>query len=49
MRWFWSLFGPGGREFDPRIQSGGIPEVTKAEFEASWTAWKTWAKMEELP
>jgi hypothetical protein len=24
-------------------------EVAKKEFEASWTAWKAWARLEELP
>ena len=24
-------------------------EVAKAEFEASWKRWKSWAKLEEVP
>jgi len=24
-------------------------EAAKAEFEASWDAWKAWAKLEEAP
>jgi hypothetical protein len=24
-------------------------EAAKAEFEASWEAWKAWAKLEEAP
>jgi hypothetical protein len=24
-------------------------EAAKAEFEASWEAWKAWARMEEVP
>jgi hypothetical protein len=24
-------------------------EIAKAEFEATWKAWKAWAKMEEVP
>jgi hypothetical protein len=24
-------------------------EIAKAEFEASWKQWKTWAKIEEVP
>jgi hypothetical protein len=49
LRWFWALHAPGGRENIRASNRVATMEVAKEEFEASWTAWKAWAKMEELP
>jgi hypothetical protein len=48
MRWFWSLRGILGKPLDMRTD-GRAPtlEAAKAEFEASWRQWLTWAKLAE--
>jgi hypothetical protein len=49
LRWFWALHAPGGRETLRSSNQVASLEIAKEEFAASWTAWKAWAKMEELP
>jgi hypothetical protein len=45
LRWFWALHSkPEGLRTDNGVAT---LEAAKAEFEASWVAWKAWAKMEE--
>jgi hypothetical protein len=47
MRWFWALHAPS-KPGDMRISNQvATLEVAKAEFEASWVAWKAWAGLEE--
>jgi len=41
-----SIYGGFGRCTDNRVAT---LEAAKAEFEASWDAWKAWAKLEEAP
>ena len=44
LRWFWSfaLHGPMTRS-----DRAATLEEAKAQFQASWDAWKAWAKLEE--
>jgi hypothetical protein len=48
LRWFWALHAPGGRETLRSSNQVATLEVAKAEFEASWIAWKAWAGLEEV-
>ncbi len=45
LRWFWALYAPSKPGGDADLAT---LEVAKAEFEASWKQWKTWAGMEEV-
>jgi hypothetical protein len=47
-RWYWTLHAPGGLENPPPSNHVATLEGAKAEFEASWVAWKAWAKLEEM-
>jgi hypothetical protein len=49
LRWFWAFHAPskpGSMRISNQVAS---LEAAKEEFETTWTAWKAWAKMEELP
>jgi hypothetical protein len=47
--WFWALHAPSSpARCGPRTKWRPL-EVAKAEFEASWKQWKTWANLEEVP
>jgi hypothetical protein len=49
LRWFWSLFCPSmPGEMRTSNQVATLDEA-KAEFEASWKRWKTWADCGKLP
>ena len=48
LRWFRALHAPGGRETLRPSNHVATLDEAKAEFEASWTQWKAWAKMEEI-
>jgi hypothetical protein len=47
LRWFWALHAPS-KPGSMRISNQvATLDIAKAEFEASWKQWKSWAKMEE--
>jgi hypothetical protein len=48
MRWFWALHAPSKPEGLRISNQAATLEVAKQEFEASWVAWKAWARMEEV-
>jgi len=48
LRWFWTLDGVLGKP--PEMRASGYAsslDAAKAQFQASWQAWKAWAKLEE--
>ena len=48
LRWFWALHLPNkprGLRTDKRAAT---LDEAKAELEASWKLWKTWAELEEI-
>ena len=45
LRWFWALHFPSKPENLRTDNRVATLEAAKAEFEASWEAWKAWAKM----
>jgi hypothetical protein len=49
LRWFWALHAPSKRGTLRISNQVATLEIAKAEFAASWKAWKDWAKMEEVP
>ena len=49
LRWFWALHAPGKRGTMRTSNQAVTLEAAKAEFEASWKQWKSWAGMEEVP
>ena len=49
LRWFWALHFPSKPENLRTDNRVATLEAAKAEFEASWEAWKAWARMEEVP
>jgi hypothetical protein len=49
LRWFWALHFPSKPENLRTDNRVATLEAAKAEFEASWEAWKAWAKLEEAP
>ena len=49
LRWFWALHFPSKPENLRTDNRVATLEAAKAEFEASWEAWKAWARMEEAP
>ena len=48
LRWFWALHAPCGRATLRSSNQVATLDEAKAEFEASWKQWKTWAGMEEV-
>jgi hypothetical protein len=44
LRWFWSMTVNGPMTRSDRVAT---LEEAKAQFQKSWDAWKTWAKLEE--
>ena len=48
LRWFWALHFPSKPESLRTDNRVATLEAAKAEFEASWEAWKAWAKLEEV-
>ena len=48
LRWFWALHFPSKPESLRTDNRVATLEAAKAEFEASWEAWKAWVKLEEV-
>jgi hypothetical protein len=49
LRWFWAFHAPSKPRTLRISNQVATLEIAKAEFEASWVAWKAWAKWEEVP
>jgi hypothetical protein len=50
MRWFWTLYGVVGKP--PKVHTNDHAptlDEAKAQFEAVWRQWLSWAKLMEMP